>query len=94
MWNRGRSWANTVRVMTRRRTGRAAADPFESARRVGLTLPGVESATRYDGSPVLKAGGCFMAGLASHPSAEPASLVVRIDIEARQWLLEDEPETY
>ena len=35
-----------------------------------------------------------MAGLASHPSAEPASLVVRMDVEARQWLLEDAPETY
>ena len=35
-----------------------------------------------------------MAGLASHPSAEPASLVVRMDVEQRQWLLEDAPETY
>ena len=80
--------------MTRRRTGRASADPFDRARRVGLTLPGVESGTRYDGSPVLKAGGCFMAGLATHPSAEPASLVVRMDVEQRQWLLEDAPATY
>ena len=90
----GRARANTVRVMSRRRTGRASADPFESARRIGLTLPGVESATRYDGAPILKAGGCFMAGLASHRSAEPASLVVRMDIEQRQWLLDDAPETY
>ena len=90
----GRAWANTVRVMTRRRTGRASVDPFESARRIGLTLPGVESATRYDGAPILKAGGCFMAGLASHRSAEPASLVVRMDLEQRQWLLDDAPESY
>ena len=45
----------------------------------GLTLPDIEAATRYDGSPILEAGGCFVAGLASHPSAEPGSLVVRAD---------------
>jgi hypothetical protein len=61
---------------------------------VGLTLPDVEAATRYDGSPLLKAGGCFMAGLASHPSAEPGSLVVRAEIEDRDLFLEDAPETY
>jgi hypothetical protein len=61
---------------------------------VGLALPDVEAATRYDGSPVLKAGGCFMAGLATHPSAEPATLVVRIGLDERTWLLEDAPETY
>ena len=36
-------------------------------RAVGLTLPNVEATTKYDGSPVLKLGGCFMAGLATHP---------------------------
>ena len=61
---------------------------------VGLTLPDVEAATRYDGVPVLKAGGCFVAGLASHPSAEPGSLVVRADLEDRDQLLEDAPEVY
>jgi hypothetical protein len=69
-------------------------DAFEIVRSVGLTMPGVESSTKYDGSPVLKAAGCFMAGLAMHPSAEPGSLVVRIDPEEREWLLEDAPETY
>jgi hypothetical protein len=69
-------------------------DPFDQVRRAGLALPGVEAATRYDGSPVLKAGGCFMAGLASHPSAEPGTLVVRIGFEERQWLLEDASDTY
>ncbi len=73
---------------------RVAVDPFETVRTVGLALPGVEATTRYDGSPVLKVGGCFMAGLASHPSAEPATLVVRIGVEERALLLEDAPETY
>jgi hypothetical protein len=49
---------------------------------------------RYDGSPVLKARGCFMAGLASHQSAEPGSLVVRMSVDERAYLLEDAPETY
>ncbi len=35
-----------------------------------------------------------MAGLASHSSAEPGSLVVRFNLEDRQGLLEDAPETY
>ncbi len=61
---------------------------------VGLLLPAVEATTRYDGMPVLKVGGCFMAGLATHPSAEPDTLVVRSGIEEREWLIEDAPETY
>ena len=61
---------------------------------MGLALPGVEAATRYDGSPRLKVAGMFMAGLATHPSAEPNTLVVRADLEQREALLEDAPETY
>jgi hypothetical protein len=61
---------------------------------VGLTLPDVEATIKYDGSPVLKTGGCFMAGLASHRSAEPGTLVVRIGLDEREWLLEDAPDTY
>jgi hypothetical protein len=80
--------------MRRRSPDQAAIDAFASVRTVGLTLPDVEAATRYDGSPVLKAGGCFMAGLASHPSAEPGTLVVRFNLEERDGLLEDAPETY
>jgi hypothetical protein len=70
------------------------ADPFAVVRAVGLTLPGVEATTRYDGSPVLKVHGCFMAGLTSHESVEPQTLVVRVGLEERGYLLEDAPETY
>ena len=69
-------------------------DSFEVVRAVGLTLPNVEATTKYDGSPILKLGGCFMAGLAMHPSAEPNTLVVRYDDEEREWLIVDAPETY
>ena len=70
------------------------AEAFADVRRVGLTLPGVEAAAKYDGSPVLKVGGCFMAGMATHRSAEPNTLVVRADVEEREWLIEDAPEIY
>jgi hypothetical protein len=71
-----------------------AASTFERVKRVGLTLPDVEATTKYDGSPILKVRGSFMAGLATHPSAEPQTLVVRVDLEEREWLLQDAPETY
>jgi len=70
------------------------ADGFERVRAVGLGLPDVEAAIKYDGSPVLKLGGCFLAGLATHPSAEPDTLVVRCGLEEREWLIKDAPETY
>src|SRR5215510_1549741 len=80
--------------MKQRPTKRTEADAFEIVRVVGLTLPDVEAATKYDGSPVLKVGGRFMAGLATHPSAEPDTLVVRHGVEEREWLLDEAPETY
>ena len=67
---------------------------FDVVRSVGLTLPGVEAAVKYDGSPVLKVDGMFMAGLAMDPSAEPGTLVVRADPDERQCLLDDAPDIY
>jgi hypothetical protein len=82
-------------AMPRKRTGPSTpGDSFALVRTVGLTFPDVEAAIRFDGSPVLKARGCFMAGLATHESAEPDTLVVRVDLEDRAYLLEDAPETY
>jgi hypothetical protein len=80
--------------MNRRPTRQTPADAFETVRTVGLALPGVEAATKYDRSPVLKVGGSFMAGLATHGSAERETLVVRAGFEEREWLIEDAPETY
>jgi hypothetical protein len=53
-----------------------------------------ETNTKYDGSPVLKLDGIFVAGLAMHPSAEPDTLVVRSELDDREALVEDAPETY
>jgi hypothetical protein len=80
--------------MTRQPTTAASADAFDTVKTIGLALPDVEATIKYDGSPVLKVGGCFMAGLAMHPSAEPETLVVRVDFEDRACLLEDAPDTY
>ena len=80
--------------MKHRRTKRAQSGAFEMVRAMGLTLPDVEATTRYDGTPVLKVGGIFIAGLATHPSAEPDTLVVRHGLEERERLMEDAPETY
>ncbi len=73
---------------------RRSAGPFDLVRTVGLTLPDVEATTRYDGSPVLKVNGMFMAGLATHASAEADTLVVRAELEARELLIEDAPDVY
>ena len=80
--------------MKRRPTEQTPADRFETVRTVGLALPDVEATTKYDGSPVLKVRGSFMAGLATHRSAEPETLVVRVGLEEREWLIEDAPEIY
>jgi hypothetical protein len=80
--------------MKRRAPGRNTFAVFERVKAVGLDLPDVVATTKYDGSPVLQVGGAFMAGLASHPSAEPDTLVVRADLEEREYLLEDAPDTY
>jgi hypothetical protein len=66
---------------------------FETVRELGLALPGVEEGTAY-GSPALKVNGALLACLAVHKSAEPGSLVIRIDFEQRGGLLAEEPGTY
>jgi hypothetical protein len=82
--------------MQRSRTSpaRKSRAAFDVVRQIGLALPGVEATVKYDGSPVLKVHGVFVAGLATHPTAEPETLVVRYGLEDREWLLEDAPETY
>ena len=67
---------------------------FRAVADAAVGLPGVDLGTRYDGSPVLRFDGRYLAGFAIHPSAEPNSLVVKTDPDERHWLLEDAPETY
>ncbi len=66
---------------------------FETVRKLGMALEGVEESTMY-GSPAIKLHGRLLACLAVHKSAEPGSLVVRTDFDERTNLIAEEPETY
>lgn len=66
---------------------------FDTVRNIGLALPGVEESTAY-GSPALKVRGKLLACLPAHRSAEPGSLVVRVDFVDRAELLAESPDTY
>jgi hypothetical protein len=72
----------------------ARFEGFAVVKELGCALPNVETTTKYDGSPLLKAHGVFMAGIAMHASAEPDTLVVRAEFADRVGLLADAPETY
>ena len=61
--------------------------------KAGDTLPGVVRSTAY-GSPALKVGGQLMACVPTNKSAEPGSLMVRVDRNERQTLLDEAPELY
>jgi hypothetical protein len=66
---------------------------FDIVREIGLALPDVEDSTMH-GKLALKVRGKLLTCLAIHKSAEPESLVVRIDFEQRAGLLAEAPETY
>ena len=66
---------------------------FNAVRKMGLALPEVEEGTAY-GSPALKVRGKIFACPAIHRSAEPNTLVVRIDFDQRDELIAGEPKTY
>ena len=60
---------------------------------IGRTLPEVEVSTAY-GAVALKIRGKMLACQAINKSAEPGSLVLRIDFDQRDALLAEAPETY
>ena len=66
---------------------------FDTVRNIGLALPGVEESTAY-GQPALKIHGKLLACVPAHRSAEPASLVVRVDFDDRAELLAAAPDVY
>src|SRR5215472_10936066 len=55
---------------------------FDTVRKIGLALPGVETSTAY-GSPALKVRGKLLACVPAHRSAEPCSLAVRVGFDDR-----------
>ena len=66
---------------------------FDTVRKIGLALPGVEESKAY-GSPALKVHGRLLACIAVNRSAEPGSLVVRVDFDDRAELLAADPDVY
>lgn len=66
---------------------------FDEVRRIAAELPGVEEGTAW-GVPALKLRGKLLACMASHKSAEPNTLVVRLDFDQRDALIADAPDTY
>ena len=66
---------------------------FDTVRNIGLALPGVEESTAY-GLPALKIQGKLLAGVPANRSAEPTSLVVRVNFDDRAELLAADPDVY
>ncbi len=66
---------------------------FDTIRKIGLALPGVEASTAY-GSPALKIRGKLLACVPTHHSAEPGSLMVRVGFDDRAELLAAAPDVY
>src|ERR1035441_8498403 len=66
---------------------------FDTVRNIGLALPGVEESTAY-GFPGLKVHGRLLACIPANRSAEPDSIVVRLDFDDRAELLAAAPDAY
>jgi hypothetical protein len=66
---------------------------FDTVRRIGLDLPGVEEGTMY-GTPALKLKGKLLTCIPSHKSAELNSLAIRVSFDERDDLLREAPDTY
>ena len=66
---------------------------FDTVRKIGLALPGVEESTAY-GSSALKVHGKLLACVPKNRSAEPNSLMVRVGFDDRAELLAAAPDVY
>ncbi len=66
---------------------------FETVKKIGLALPGVEEGTAY-GAPALKVRGKLMACVPVNRTAEPGSLALCIAIEDRSEMLSAAPDVY
>jgi hypothetical protein len=66
---------------------------FDTIRNIALALPGVEESTAY-GFPALKVHGKLLACVPANRSAEPGSVVVRVDFNDRAELLAAAPDVY
>ena len=70
-----------------------AQTTFRQVEAIGGKLPDVEVATSW-GASALKVRGKMFVCMAIHKSAEPNSLVVRLDVTQRDALIAEDPRTY
>ena len=75
------------------KTPMAGKITFDTVRKIASALPGVEESTSY-GTPSLKIGGTLLTCMAINKSAEPNSLVLRIDTDQRDALIAEAPDTF
>ena len=66
---------------------------FTLVEAIGRTLPDVEVTTSW-GQPALRVRGKMFVCIASHKSAEPGTLVVRMGIDDRDALIAEDPDAY
>ena len=74
-------------------TRSSSSTAFSRVEKYGMKLPDVERST-YFGKPALKLDGQLIACMASHKSAEPNTLVVRVDFLERDLRIANEPDVY
>ncbi len=70
-----------------------SAVTLESVWKTGLTFPGVEESTTF-GAPALKVRGKLMTCVPRHKTAEPGSILIRMDRNDRPALLAESPNLY
>ena len=66
---------------------------FDTVRELGRALPDVVDGLAY-GAPALKLSGKLLVCVPTNKSAEANSIVVRIDLEQRAELLQQDPDVY
>ena len=66
---------------------------FDTVKKIGLALPGVEEGTMY-GSPALELRGNLLACIPMDRSTEPDSVAVRINKDDRADLIAEAPDVY
>jgi hypothetical protein len=82
-----------VEYATRLQSPAVKRTGFEAVRAIAAALPDVEVTTTW-GAPTLKVRGAMFVCMAIHRSAEPNTLVVRMDFAQRDALIEEDPATY
>ena len=66
---------------------------FDAVREIGLALPNAEEGKAW-GTPVLRVNGTIFAGIPIHKSAEPNSVMFRVDFSDRDLLIQEQPDVY